>query len=181
MQSENFDLEILNLDHAKLKVNYYLYNKEHLAVWHSTTPDGFYTLEYQKNKIKEFVELMKDKKSMHFIILNKYKNKMIGHCNYTKIKNIKCWLGYSIARDYEGKNFMYEALLLTNSYMFSKLNIEEIRAGILPTNERSIRLIKKLHFKYIGKKDELEMNGEIKTYDTYIQQMIKESNIYVKK
>ena len=31
------------------------------------------------------------------------------------------------------------------------MNIEEIRAGILPINERSIILIKKLHFKYIGK------------------------------
>jgi len=76
---------------------------------------------------------------------------------------------------------MFEALSLANSYVYKNLNIKEIRAGILPENERSIRLIKRLGFKYIGKKDELEINGEIRTYDTYIQKMIKESKLYIKK
>jgi len=180
-ESINFDLEILSLDHVQLRVDYYRSNKDHLEVWHPTTPKGFYTLEYQQNKIQKSVDLMKDGKSMHFIILNKSKNKMLGHCNYTKIKNKKCWLGYSISKDSEGKNLMYEALLLTNTYIFNYLGIEEIKAGILPINERSIRLIKRLDFKYIGEKDELEINGEIRTYDTYIQKMIKKSNIYIKK
>jgi RimJ/RimL family protein N-acetyltransferase len=48
------------------------------------------------------------------------------------------------------------------------LNIKEIRAGILPDNDRSIRLIKRLDFKYVGEKDELEINGETRTYETYL-------------
>ena len=68
----------------------------------------------------------------------------------------------------EGKSLMYEALLLTNTYMFNNLGIKEVRAGILPKNERSIRLIKRLGFKYVGEKDELEINGETRTYETYL-------------
>ena len=106
---------------------------------------------------------------------------MLGACDYTKIKNKKCWLGYSISKNLDGNNLMYEALLLTNSYVNNNLGVKEIRAGILPNNERSIKLIKRLHFEYIGQKDELEINGEMITYDTHIQKMIKKSNIYIKK
>ena len=105
---------------------------------------------------------------MHFIMLNKLKTQMLGHCNYTKIDNKKCWLGYSISKVFEGQSLMYEALLLTNTYMFNNMGIKEIRAGILPNNERSIRLIKRLGFKYVGEKDELEINGETRTYETYL-------------
>ena len=168
MQSDNFQLEILNLEHAQFRVDYYSLNKKHLEVWHPTTPKGFYTLKYQKNKVKENIGLMKDGSSMHFVMLNKSRTQMMGHCNYTKIKNKKCWLGYSISKDFEGKRLMYKALLLTNSYIFNNLDIIEIKAGILPSNERSIRLIERLDFKHVGEKDELEINGEIRTYDTYL-------------
>ena len=50
MQSKNFDLEILSLDHAQIRLDYYFSNKEHLEIWHPTTPKGFYTLEYQQYK-----------------------------------------------------------------------------------------------------------------------------------
>ena len=76
---------------------------------------------------------------------------------------------------------MFEALSLSNSYVYKNLDIKKIRAGILPENKRSIRLIERLGFKYIGKKDELEINGEVRAYDTYIQEMIKESKVYIKK
>ena len=52
MQYKNFDLEILSLDHAQIRLDYYSSNKEHLEIWHPTTPKGFYTLEYQRYKIK---------------------------------------------------------------------------------------------------------------------------------
>jgi len=96
---------------------------------------------------------------------------MLGHCNYTKIKNYKCWLGYSISKKAEGKNLMYEALKLTNTYVMKNLEIKEIRAGILPNNNRSLKLIKRLGFKHVGEKDELEINGERRIYETYLLTM----------
>ena len=58
MQAKNFDLEILSLDHAQLRLDYYSSNKEHLEIWHPTTPKGFYTLEYQRYKIKQNIDWM---------------------------------------------------------------------------------------------------------------------------
>ena len=168
MQSKNFDIEILSLNHVQFRLDYYSSNKEHLEIWHPTTPKGFYTFKYQENKINEQLKSVNNGESAQFVIVDKEKTKMFGHCNYTKIKNNKCWLGFSISKASEGKSLMYEALKLTNAYVMKKLRIKEIRAGILPNNDRSIRLIKRLDFQYVGEKDELEINGEIRTYDTYL-------------
>ena len=168
MQSKNFHIEILNIHHIQLRVDYYLSNKEHLEIWHPTTPKGFYTFKYQKNKINEQLKSVKNGEAAQFVILNKAREEMLGHCNYSKIKDYKCWLGYSISKSSEGKSIMYEALKLTNAYVMKNLNIKEIRAGILPNNDRSIRLFKRLDFKYVGEKDELEINGETRTYETYL-------------
>ena len=168
MQSDNFQLEILNLEHAQFRVDYYSSNKKHLEVWHPTTPKEFYTFKYQENKINEQLKSVNNGESSQFVIVNKAKTKMLGHCNYTKIRDSKCWLGFSISKAFEGKSLMYEALKLTNAYVMKNLGIKEIRAGILPNNDRSIRLIKRLDFKYVGEKDELEINGETRTYETYL-------------
>ena len=168
MQSKNFNIEILNINHVQLRVDYYLSNKEHLEIWHPTTPKGFYTFKYQENKINKQLKLVNNGESAQFVMVDKEKTKMLGHCNYTKIKNNKCWLGFSISKSSEGKSLMYEALKLTNASVIKNLRIKEIRAGILPNNNRSIRLIKRLDFKYVGEKDELEINGETRTYETYL-------------
>ena len=168
MQSKDFDIETLNINHVQLRVDYYLSNKEHLEIWHPTTPKGFYTFKYQENKIYEQLKSVNNSESAQFVMVDKEKIKMLGHCNYTKIKNNKCWLGFSISKEFEGKSLMYEALKLTNAYVTKKLSIKEIRAGILPNNDRSIRLIKRLDFKYVGEQDELEINGETRTYETHL-------------
>ena len=74
MQSKNFNLEILNLKHVQFRLDYYFSNKEHLEIWHPTTPEGFYTFKYQENKVKENLELINNGRSMHFVIINKLKN-----------------------------------------------------------------------------------------------------------
>ena len=117
MQSKNFDLEKLNIKHVQFRVDYYSSNKEHLEIWHPITPEGFYTSKYQENKINDQLKSINKGESVHFLIVNKAKTKMLGHCNYTKIKNYKCWLGYSLSKTSEGKSLMYEALKLTNAYV----------------------------------------------------------------
>ena len=132
MQSKNFDIEILSLNHVQFRVDYYSSNKEHLEIWHPTTPKGFYTFKYQENKINEQLKSVNNGESAQFVIVDKEKTKMLGHYSYTKIKKNKCWLGFSISKASEGKSLMYEALKLTNAYVIKNLGIKEIRAGILP-------------------------------------------------
>ena len=92
MQSKNFDIEILSLNHVQIRVDYYSSNKEHLEIWHPTTPKGFYTFKYQENKINEQLKSVNNGESAQFVIVDKEKTKMFGHCNYTKIKKMLAWI-----------------------------------------------------------------------------------------
>ena len=77
MQSKNFNLEKLNLTHVQFRVDYYSSNKKHLAIWHPTTPEGFYTFKYQENKINEQLKSINNGESIHFLIVNKAKKKCL--------------------------------------------------------------------------------------------------------
>jgi len=168
LKSNKIVFQVLNADYTNLLLEYYSDNKDHLEIWHPTTPKDFYTFKYQKSKVEERIHLMSKRESMHILMLDKAQTKMIGHCNYTKIKDGRCWLGYSIAKEFEGKGLMYEAIKQTANFMFNNYAITEIRAGILPHNHRSKKLVERLDFKYIDEPDKLEINGKLWTYDTYL-------------
>ena len=98
MQSKNFDIEILSLNHVQFRVDYYSSNKEHLEIWNPTTPKGFYTFKYQENKINKQLKLVNNAESAHFVIVDKDKTKMLGQCNYTEIKKINVGLDFQYQR-----------------------------------------------------------------------------------
>jgi|GEM_PF-386963 len=58
----------------------------------------------------------------------------------------KCYIGYTLARNYWGHGYGSEAVNLLLSYLFNQSEIKEVHALILPANKRSIHLIKKLGF-----------------------------------
>ena len=86
MQSKNFDIEILNINHVQLRVDYYLSNKEHLEIWHPTTPKGFYTFKYQENKINEQLKLVNNAESAVDIIAAKIADKISMLIPYPSIE-----------------------------------------------------------------------------------------------
>ena len=69
---------------------------------------------------------MDEKKSMHFIMLNDSKSEILGVCNYTKIKDGACWLGYSISSKYEGMGIMYNAVEQSTSFQAYQKKEEEM-------------------------------------------------------
>lgn len=175
MNLEKFIIKTLSTEHYQLLFNYYNYNKHHLEPWEPKRNKNYYSLDFHINRTNDRLNLINNKKSMHFVLLNNYKTKIIGVCNYTHIEKEECWLGYSISRDYQGKGFMFKALKYTNKFMFNNFKINTINAGIMKTNIRSIKLINRLSFKKTDNYDELEINGNIKKL--YIHQLNKQNAI----
>ena len=87
MKFANFTLEKISPKYYQLLFNYYNGNKNHLELWEPTRIDNYYTLEFHINRTDERLQLMDEKKSMHFIMLNDSKSEILGVCNYTKIKD----------------------------------------------------------------------------------------------
>ena len=167
MKLENFIIETISTEHYQLLFNYYSYNKHHLEPWEPTRDKNYYNLNFHISRTNDRLDLINKKKSMHFILLNNPKTKIIGVCNYTHIEKEECWLGYSILKDYQGKGYMYEAITYTNNFMFNNFRINTINAGIMKTNIRSIKLINRLSFKKTDNYDELEISGNIKKLHIY--------------
>ena len=167
MKLENFIIETISIKQYQLLFNYYCSNKEHLEPWEPTRVNNYYTLDFHINRTNNRIDLIKKKKSMHFILLNNQKTEIIGVCNYTDIKDNECWLGYSISKNYQGLGYMYQALINTNHYMFNKFGIKKINAGIMKNNNRSINLISRLSFKSTTNNNKLEINGKIEKLVIY--------------
>jgi ribosomal-protein-alanine N-acetyltransferase len=110
---------------------------------------------------------MDEKKSMHFIMLNDSKSEILGVCNYTKIKDGACWLGYSISSKYERMGIMYEAVVGSNNYIFTQYPICQINAGVITRNKRSIKLINRLFFKPTGNFQKMEINRKVEQLEIY--------------
>ena len=97
------------------------------------------------------------------MLLSPREDEVLGVCNYTNIVRgtfQSCQLGYALADKHQRKGLMFEALLMTNAYMFDDLGLHRIMAGYLPHNERSGNLLNRLGFEKEGlARKYLKING----------------------
>ena len=157
----------LSSKYCDLIFNYYNSNKNHLEHWEPTREKNYYTLDFHIRRTNDRMKLIKQKKSMYFVLLNDSKDKVAGVCNYTNMENEECWLGYSISKDYQGRGYMYGALVNTNDYVFKEFPVKKINAGIMIRNYRSIKLINRLSFEATGDYKNLRINGKIEKLEVY--------------
>ncbi|MCG3125145.1 MAG: hypothetical protein GIKADHBN_03677 [Phycisphaerales bacterium] len=60
------------------------------------------------------------------------------------------YTGYWIAEPYAGKGFMTQALSLVLTHAFTKMKLHRIEANLMPRNQPSRALVKKLGFRFEG-------------------------------
>ena len=58
----------------------------------------------------------------------------------------KCTVGYELARDAQGKGYMQEALGAALSWGFREMGLNRVEAQVHPSNESSLKLLRRLHF-----------------------------------
>ncbi len=81
-------------------------------------------------------------------IINKQTDALIGDI-YLKQQGNACWMGYTIHPKHVRRGYMYEVVSAAMKMMANQ-GIEEVKAGVLPKNHRSVELLKKLNFVLIG-------------------------------
>jgi len=69
----------------------------------------------------------------------------------------KAEIGFWLIPDYWRKGIISESVLLALQYGFQKMDLRRIEAEIETENIRSINLLKKLHFVYVGTKKDCEI------------------------
>lgn len=107
------------------------------------TPEDYYAMLKRgraKNRVQTFLCLLED-------------GAIVGQINLNEIirgLTQSTYIGYNLFSPFVRKGYMTEGVDLMLRHAFRELKLHRVEAGIQPTNERSIALVKRLGFRYEG-------------------------------
>ncbi len=164
LSSSRVCARLLEPHEAAMMARFRKENREHLEAWEPRRSSAFFTEDFWQLRLKQNIRDFRNDISACFVLLAPAEDEVLGVCNYTNIIRgtfQSCHLGYALGLKHQGRGLMYEALAMTNSYIFSELGIHRIQAGYLPHNRRSELLLQRLGFEKEGfAKRYLEINGK---------------------
>lgn len=164
-------IQQIDMVHAPLLLDYYSKNQKHLEPWEPERSSEYYSLNHFEQNTQKLLQLNDEGQAFNFVLLPKDSNQVIGVCNFTKVTmepEPKCFLGYSISEDYQGKGFMFEALTHTIHYVFKHTPVVKIEAACILLNQRSVNLLARLGFiRESYRKKYLQINGSLEDHIIY--------------
>lgn len=150
--------------------------KKFLAPWSPIMQPAFFTLDFQRKKIGEEQTQLRKKKALRFWIFahdDTQYQQVLGQLHFSNIVwggFCSCFLGYSMAQEYNGRGLMTEALEAAIAFLFEHWQIHRIEANIMPRNLPSIAVAKKCGFYFEGHAPRyLKINGQWEDHDHYVR------------
>lgn len=126
------------------------YYSDHLVTKYFMEP---LTNQKQAEEIaQEYIEYYRAGTGLVWAITLKGDPTLVGTCGYEIFSRYdkRGEIGYDLALAYWGQGLMKEALQAVIAYSFDILSLNRIQAYIMAENERSIMLLKSLHFEVEG-------------------------------
>ncbi|MCM2674417.1 GNAT family N-acetyltransferase [Alkalicoccobacillus plakortidis] len=125
--------------------------------------NDFYSMDYQKQMIKQFSQLKLQGIEFHFGIFLNDTDQLIGTIDLFQLYRgslQSAMIGYFISHAHNGNGYATEACKLLVNYAFSNLKLHRLEAGVMPRNLGSIRVLEKsgFHKEGIARKN-VRING----------------------
>ena len=164
VSTERLKLKVLGPESAPMVLKFYQKNKDIFEKYEPILGDDFYTIARQKNILDfEHKNILKLTMMRYWIFNKNNPNEIIGTVSYRNIMRPiyqSCTIGYKMDRDNMNKGYCSEAIQATIPMIASELGIHRFEALILPNNDPSIHMVKKLGFNYEGTlRDKIIING----------------------
>lgn len=145
-------------------IRYFRDNEKHLGPFSPPKPKDFYTRKFWRERIQKHHENFAKGQDLRLFAFAREDNKsLIAILELSQIFRgpfQACYLGYGIAKAFEGQGLMFEATKATIQFAFNELNLHRLMANHIPNNQRSARLLARLGFQQEGvAKDYLWLNG----------------------
>lgn len=161
-------IEIADLNMLK---DYLIRNKEFLSPWEPERQDSYYEEPNLVKMIEQEIADHSNQNQLSLYILLKDESRIIGNVTLSNIvRGIfqSCFVGYKLDQDEVNKGFMTEALKKIIDIAFNDLKLHRIEANIMPRNQASKEVIKKLGFEYEGlSKKYLKINSIWEDHEHY--------------
>lgn len=139
---------------APLVLDYLRRNREDFEKWDMKPREGYYTEAYQEKALEsEQALLLRGMGVRYYMFLKEEPDFIVGNVSFAYLNEEfghRCSIGYKVDKSCRQRGFAYEAADFLIREVVRECKIKRIEADILPENEASIALIKKLGFEYEG-------------------------------
>lgn len=171
IEGEKIYLRMLEISDAEEMLDMQLKNKGFFKKYSATRGDEFYTLDYQREAIKNNMNLKERDEKYSFGIFLKENDKLIGSIALSEVMRgplQSCFIGYTLDKQHNGKGYMTEAVRLLVDYAFKELALHRIEAGVMPHNLGSMRVLEKAGFQKEGiARKNVEINGRWEDHQVF--------------
>lgn len=175
LHTERLALKVLDESYAERVLEYLARNRAFMEQWNPTTPDEFFTLASQVQRLRNELALARDGWMMRLYLFHRAdtgRERVIGDLALNNIIRgafQSCHVGYKIDQGELNRGLMTEALRCTITYAFDQLKLHRIEANIMPHNQRSRRVAEKLGFVEEGlARKYLKINGRWEDHIHYV-------------
>lgn len=171
LETERLRLAVLRKSEAPRAAEYFINNRSFHKQYSQTHDEDYFTVSMQKKYLAFDCESFLDGSLVPFWITLKGSDKIIGRLSFFNFAYggmMCCSLGYHLDQDHTGKGYMTEALRGAIAFIFDEYKMHRIEAFILPDNERSLNVVKRLGFHHEGqRKSYMHINGKYRDHEAF--------------
>jgi ribosomal-protein-alanine N-acetyltransferase len=154
--TDRLRLEIARPGHEAALARFFAENLEtHLAPWSPPPPPGGYGEDWWSRQLPRLAREYEDGQSARWVAFPRdgHGDEVVATANVTQIVRgpfQAAYLGYQVAKRFEGRGLMTEALRAVVAHAFGELRLHRLMANHVPENERSRRVLARLGFQVEG-------------------------------
>ena len=136
--------------------------------------DRYFTASEQKVFLKSDLHMFNRNEMVPFWITKPDEpDKIIGRISFYSIiggSMNTCYVGYHLDEKCQGQGYMKEALEAGCRFMFKYYKLHRIEADILPSNQRSLAVVKNCGFEKMGYNIKfMEIDGKYQDHEMYVR------------
>lgn len=139
-------------------------SREFLVPWEPTWGDDELTRNAYRRRLRRYARDARDGYGYAFLIFAESDDRLLGGLTLSNVRRgvvQSCSVGYWMGRPSAGKGYMQDAVRAVLPFVFDELGLHRLEAACLPSNERSVRVLRNTGFRDEGQAREyLRINGK---------------------
>jgi len=171
LETERLRLCVLRKSEAPRVTDYFKENRDFHKKFAQTHTDDYFTVSMQKKYLAYDYNSFLEGSLVPLWICLKETGEIIGRVSFFNFAfggMMSCACGYHLDQEHTGKGYMTEALKGAMAFVFDEYKMHRIEAFILPENEPSLNLVKRLGFHYEGKRiSYMHINGRYRDHEAF--------------
>ncbi len=171
LETERLRLSVLRRSEAPRVTEYFKKNRDFHKKFAQTHTDDYFTVSMQKKYLAYDYSSFLEGSLVPLWICLKETGEIIGRVSFFNFAfggMMSCACGYHLDKDHTGKGYMTEALKGAIAFVFDEYKMHRIEAFILPENEPSLNLVKRIGFHYEGERiSYMHINGRYRDHEAF--------------